>query len=369
MNCNPCCGCFPPITTYNPSAADNFPTILQQVEYLKALLKKYPSQQWFITQEKVTEETVKLDSTKISLRGRVVAVGDFILGNKVIENDDGTFTTLATLMFQYTGATIEVTNYVVEFVGIYSEQGLADQALSLAHTNEQDIARLDSEIVDKVDKITQKSEYIQIYGVSKEGKEAIYELSEMAIPWKIVRRDFTGSFDIPAPTKSTQPVRKAEFDFELSQKQKLLSGEKKFLFNGKEVFAPDYTGGTMVVSKGLKTIFGNQSLVGMGNIDLYRHHINITGQNEKFNFKSGEIYIDFISSNNLNVDSLTDLKTLLGNTFKIQAYGGTVKALPDNVAHALYMNESNLTILDEITNVREDASLSFLSFTDTVTTI
>lgn len=144
MNCNPCCGCCPPITTYNPSVADSFPTILQQVEYLKALLKKYPSQQWFITQEKVTEETVKLDSTKIPLRGRAVAVGDFILGNTV----DGTI-----LIFQYTGAMTELTYYVVEYVGIYTNQDVAEEALvkaqnalDLAQTNEKDIGILDGQV-------------------------------------------------------------------------------------------------------------------------------------------------------------------------------------------------------------------------------
>lgn len=144
MNCNPCCGCLPPITTYDPSVANNFPTILQQVEYLKALLKKYPSQQWFITQEKVTEETVKLDSTKIPLRGRGIEVGDFILGNTV----GGTI-----LIFQYTGAMTDLTYYVVEYVGIYTNQGVAEealakaqQALSLAQTNEQDIDNLQGRI-------------------------------------------------------------------------------------------------------------------------------------------------------------------------------------------------------------------------------
>ena len=144
MNCNPCCGCFPPITTYNPSAADNFPTILQQVEYLKALLKKYPSQQWFITQEKVTEETVKLDSMKIPLRGRGIQVGDFILGNTV----GGTI-----LIFQYTGALTELTYYVVEYVGVYTNQGLAEQALAkaqdalgIAQTNKQDIDTLQDRV-------------------------------------------------------------------------------------------------------------------------------------------------------------------------------------------------------------------------------
>ena len=133
MNCEKCCGCVPPITTYNPSVADNFPTILQQVEYLKALLKKYPSQQWFITTDKVTKDTVKLNGYNVVVRGRTIQEGDFILGN----TDDGT-----TLMFQYTGAIIELTNYVVEFVGVYSNQGLAEQALSLAQSNEADIDKL-----------------------------------------------------------------------------------------------------------------------------------------------------------------------------------------------------------------------------------
>lgn len=137
MNCNPCCGCFPPITTYNPSAADNFPTILQQVEYLKALLKKYPSQQWFITQEKVTEETKYLNKLSILSNGREPQGGDFILGNK----ENGT-----TLLFQYTGVITEYVNYNLIYVGIFTNQGLAQQALSLAQTNEQDIANAEARI-------------------------------------------------------------------------------------------------------------------------------------------------------------------------------------------------------------------------------
>ena len=125
MNCNSCCGCFPPITTYNPSAADNFPTILQQVEYLKALLKKYPSQQWFITQEKVTEETKFLNKLSILSNGREPQGGDFILGNK----ENGT-----TLLFQYTGVITEYVNYNLIYVGVFTNQDLAEEALALADT-------------------------------------------------------------------------------------------------------------------------------------------------------------------------------------------------------------------------------------------
>lgn len=137
MNCNPCCGCLPPITTYDPSVANNFPTILQQVEYLKALLKKYPSQQWFITQEKVTEETKSLNKLSILSNGREPQGGDFILGNK----ENGT-----TLLFQYTGVITEYVNYNLIYVGVFTNQDLAQQALSLAQVNEQDITSAEARI-------------------------------------------------------------------------------------------------------------------------------------------------------------------------------------------------------------------------------
>ena len=141
MNCNPCCGCFPPITTYNPSAADNFPTILQQVEYLKALLKKYPSQQWFITQEKVTEETKSLNKLSILSNGREPQGGDFILGNK----ENGT-----TLLFQYTGVITEYVNYNLIYVGVFTNQDLAQQALDLADTakNAAQVANINAQAAD-----------------------------------------------------------------------------------------------------------------------------------------------------------------------------------------------------------------------------
>lgn len=63
----------------------------------------------------------------------------------------------------------------------------------------------------------------------------------------------------------------------------------------------------------LKTLY-NQSLFGKGNIDLYKHHVALTLGNNKF-------YIDIISSNDLFVESLLDLKSLLGDTFQIACYG------------------------------------------------
>lgn len=107
----------------------------------------------------------------------------------------------------------------------------------------------------------------------------------------------------------------------------------------------------------LKTLFGNQSIVGEGNIDLYKHHIHVEGR------PTGNFYIDFISSKNLVVSSLADLKTLLGDTFKISAYGD-YNSLP-----VLYMSESTLYYLENGDTNSIELSTPKLFYTDTVTTI
>ena len=75
---------------------------------------------------------------------------------------------------------------------------------------------------------------------------------------------------------------------------------------------------TVLTSKNVKTLFGNKSIVGSGNIDLFRHHIQCQ-QGSAVGY--GHIDIDIISSKNLKVDSLTDLKTILGDTFRYPAFG------------------------------------------------
>lgn len=62
-----------------------------------------------------------------------------------------------------------------------------------------------------------------------------------------------------------------------------------------------------------KTLFGNQSILGQGNIDLFRHHLLFTPVPDRGAKKFKVIYY---SSKNLKVDSLTDLKTLTDNTDK-----------------------------------------------------
>lgn len=75
---------------------------------------------------------------------------------------------------------------------------------------------------------------------------------------------------------------------------------------------------SIICKDNLKTLFGNQSIVGAGNIDLYRHCVTFTPSDMSV---GGGIRLVIYSSNNLKVDSLTDLKTLLGNTFEYPATG------------------------------------------------
>lgn len=81
------------------------------------------------------------------------------------------------------------------------------------------------------------------------------------------------------------------------------------LIDNSEITLITNTDITEYLNMNLKTLFGNKSIVKDPhhpedtNIDLYKHFISISGTNEDY-------YIEIISSNNLNVDSLTDLTTL-----------------------------------------------------------
>lgn len=75
---------------------------------------------------------------------------------------------------------------------------------------------------------------------------------------------------------------------------------------------------SIICKDNLRTLFGNQSIVGFGNIDLYQHNICFTSTDRD---KIVKIRFTVISSKNLVVDSLTDLKTLLGNTFTYPVNG------------------------------------------------
>lgn len=121
-----------------------------------------------------------------------------------------------------------------------------------------------------------------------------------------------------------------------------------------------------------KTLFSNhQSIVGQGNIDLYKHHVKISFQSyENRNF---DFYTDIYSSMNFAIDSLTNLKTYLGNDFVQGFYGATVIPSGEITNYGLVGTLTSTTFywLETTNNLIATHSYptSNITFSDTVTTI
>lgn len=115
--------------------------------------------------------------------------------------------------------------------------------------------------------------------------------------------------------------------------------------------------------KAFKTIFG-QSITESGNIALYKHHVKLVIDGLVANKETtGTAFIDFISSNNLVIDSLTDLKTLLGDNFVTGVYG--FLNVEDSGQFAI-IEATNTTILATNGN---SANWNITTITDTVTEV
>ena len=120
---------------------------------------------------------------------------------------------------------------------------------------------------------------------------------------------------------------------------------------------------SIICKDNLRTIFGNQSIVGVGNIDLYQHVIKITGGDVPYS--DCYAYLTIVSSKNLNVESLTDLTTLLGDTFECPATGYDLY----NLAYVYKVTQDGIFGTN---SEGQSVSLSFTDmdvFIDTVTTI
>ena len=122
-------------------------------------------------------------------------------------------------------------------------------------------------------------------------------------------------------------------------------------------------------SDNVKTLFGNQSIAGSGNIDLYNHDITITGLVDNF-----PISIEFnrCSSNNLVVDSINDLITFLGNEFRISTSGylQDVDPKPPQNIHMLSTTDGGGNLRYHIgTEDYAVADIQSMIITDTVTTV
>lgn len=109
---------------------------------------------------------------------------------------------------------------------------------------------------------------------------------------------------------------------------------------------------TLLSTGNVKTLFGNQSIHGSGNIDLYIHNMT-------FVLPDGNCYARWISSKNLVIDSLTDLKTVFGNTFKLPLFGD----VPKSGGVAIMITETKLIMNDLQWNYSD------FTITDTVTTV
>ena len=83
--------------------------------------------------------------------------------------------------------------------------------------------------------------------------------------------------------------------------------------------APDPTPFLEVPAPVTKTLFGSKSILGTGNIDLYRHQLTFTTANNVNASKKG--YAVIYSSKKTQIKSLANLETILGNTFVLPVYG------------------------------------------------
>lgn len=100
-----------------------------------------------------------------------------------------------------------------------------------------------------------------------------------------------------------------------------------------------------------KTLFGNQHIVGSGNIDLFEHDIQITGENI-------DVVFTIYSSKNTKIDSLTDLKTVAGDMFTKSCTG----VVNGKAAYAI--TQSSIKLIDGTAQL-----LTNVTFNDTLMTI
>lgn len=132
-----------------------------------------------------------------------------------------------------------------------------------------------------------------------------------------------------------------------------------------------YLNANALTADNVKTLFGNQSIIGSGNIDLYNHDIEITGQNY-----GTPISIEFnrVSSKNLVVNSINDLITLLGNEFRISVSGydgeGGITSETVRNIHMLSTTDGGGYLSYHIGSENYAvADITNLTITDTVTTV
>lgn len=188
-----------------------------------------------------------------------------------------------------------------------------------------------------------------LYGVDARGSQTTFLISNSTMPaWSMVQRAENGQLRTPTPTKDLDCTN------------------KKYVDDAVAGLNPQF-----------KTLFGNQSIVGTGNIDLYRHHVKLskTGYMSETIINQYEYYTDIISSQNFPIESLTDLKTYLGNEFVKDIYGYCTQTNSDTgiekkINYGLSITDT-LVLYQGISNKGQlsEENITTFTITDTVTTI
>lgn len=128
--------------------------------------------------------------------------------------------------------------------------------------------------------------------------------------------------------------------------------------------APDPTPFLEMPAPITKTLFGNKSVLGEGNIDLYRHTVKIT---QGTTGSQNMIYTTLYSSKKTPINSITGLKTMLNLSASetYPAYGTVSSGQP-----ALYLQAigANLAV-NYMTGSMTSQTLSSGVVTDTIKTI
>lgn len=133
----------------------------------------------------------------------------------------------------------------------------------------------------------------------------------------------------------------------------------------------------LVSGQNIKTVNGQSILgsgdvtVGGGDVNLYKHHIDIAGEYTPYKigtaFAQGNVaFIEFYSSNNLKVDSVTKLRTLLGTNFTIGCNGSGYDDTDAAYIILDYMDEAYLYGFSTTTFDYISVPLSALTFIDNV---
>lgn len=125
---------------------------------------------------------------------------------------------------------------------------------------------------------------------------------------------------------------------------------------GKDKLTINVSDENFISEDNLKTLFGNQSIIGQGNIDLFVHHLII----------NANCYFTIYSSNNLKVDTPEKLTTLLKDKDTSIYYFGYQQTQYIYTAAISFNAATNLW---QIRVSGEETSTEITDVTDIVTTI